>query len=606
MVLNRFLVFLFLSLLAPHFVWGFSFERTANYKKIALEKRLAENPQWLKLGHYHPSWMGPPTSKIRGSFFLSPTGANDPESELLTTIDQLLSEQNKNLQCRYLGRMHWLKSVLPLAAEDVLQCTERDEWKKKLGAKEVSLIFASSDINSPASSFGHTFLKFHNPENTQQLELLDYGVNYAAVTGTDGGALFALKGLFGFYPGNYSLLPYHQKMREYTNLEGRDLWEYKLKFSESDVSFLMDHLIELDGSYSNYYFTDENCSYQILEALNVLRPNEDLTKSFHDIVIPLDTVRVLNDLDLLNNETTRPSLQAEWRARYANLGMRQRKELYEAVQNPQEFQWQEEISKKEKAEVLEAAMSYVAIKEYREQKEYKNEKYLFSAARAKLGPITDPLITPPPESPLKSLRAQGFYLGFGQYSEQNYLSVKYRRNFHDLLSDDTGLSPFIHLEVAGIEFRYFTENKNFDLSQLTLLKILSTTPVNILDYPLSWTVDIGSQPKLAPYFDFGIGMSKDLAQKHPTRLVLLARSENRTEDSKYAGYAGAEALVITKWNRHFRLLLGAKYLYSFSDQESFWDRQAGISISQGAHELRFEYKNRREIADAQASYIYFF
>lgn len=606
MVLNRFLVFLFLSTLAPHLVWGFSLERTASYKKLALEQRLSENPQWLKLGHYHPSLFGQQKSQIRGDFFLSPRGNKDPEAELLTTIDQLFSDNSKAKQCRYLSRMRWLKSVLPLTPEDIHPCPERDGWKKKLGAKEVSIIFAASDLNSPASSFGHTFLKLHNPENTQELELLDYGVNYAAVTGSDGGAFFALKGLFGFYPGNYSMLPYHQKIREYTNLEGRDLWEYKLKLSPDEVEFLIDHLLELEGSYSYYYFADENCSYQILELLNIVRPEWNLTQSFYDFVIPLDSLRALDDLQLLENEKLRSSLQSEWRVRFAGLSLGQKAELREATHQPQQFKFTTDLSNKEKAEVLEASLSSIAIKEYREQKEFKDDKYALSVARAKLGRITEQVKIAPPLSPLTSPRAMGIYLGFGRYDEKNYLSLKYRRGFHDLLSDDTGTTPFLHLELLSFEFRYFTESKNLDLAHFTALKILSTTPMNILDHPLSWTVDVGTRPKLAPYLDFGVGMSFDISQQVPTRFALLARSENRTTNSKYDGYAGTEALLVSKWSPSFRSLLGAKYLYSYSDRGYFWDNHAGLSVSHKAHELRLEFTSRREISDAQMSYIFFF
>ncbi|MBS1970276.1 MAG: DUF4105 domain-containing protein [Bdellovibrionales bacterium] len=606
MVLNRFLVFLFLTLIAPHSVWGFSLEQTGSYKKIALEKHLAENPQWLKLGHYHKTWTGNYHSKILGNFFLSPLGAENPEAELLTTIDQLFSADQSQLQCRYLGRMHWLKTVLPLKNEDLVTCTERDEWKKKLGAKEAYIIFAAGDLTSPGSSFGHTFLRLHNPENTQQKELLDYGVNYAALTGQDAGALYALKGLFGFYPGNFSMLPYHEKIREYTNLEGRDLWEYKLKLSESDVEFMVDHLLELDGSYSYYYFSDENCSYQILELINLVRPKMNLTQEFSNFVIPLDTVRLLNDDGFLESEKVRPSLQAEWRTRYAGLSLGEKKELRDAVKTPKEFKFTEKLSNKEKAEVLEASMSYMAIKEYREQKEFKDERYALAVQRAKLGQITGPMIIDPPASPLLSHRAMGAYFGYGSYDEKSYFSFKYRRAFHDLLSDDTGLSPFIHLEVLSLEFRYFLTSQNLDLTHFTFLNILSTSPTNILDHPVSWTVDIGTRPKLAPYFDFGAGSSFDVAQKYPTRWVFLGRMENRTEDSKYAGYAGAQALLMTKWDPHFRSLFGAKYLYSLQEHEFFWDNQFGISVSSGAHEVRVEYQNRHEISDMKGSYIYFF
>lgn len=544
MVLNWFLILLFI--LAPPFAWGFSLERTESYKKSALEKRLYENPQWLRLGHYQPTWTGVPKSKIRGSFFLAPQGGQDPKAELLATLESLFSDQGSTLQCRYLGRMRWLKSVLPIAEEDLVPCPERDLWKAQLGAQEVYIIFASSDLSSPGSSFGHTFLRLHNPTNTHQLELLDYGVNYAAITGDDTGALFALKGLFGYYPGNYSLLPYHQKIREYTNLEGRDLWEYKLKLSPEEVAFIVDHLLELDGSFSFYYFADENCSYQILELLNLVRPENHLTQSFYDFVIPLDTLKVLSDLELLDGEKLRPSLQAEWQTRYAGLSLSEKTNLREVIKTPQTFNFDDSLRAKEKASVLEASMSYLAIQEYREQKERKDDKYALAVQRAKLGQITDPQIILPPTSPLSSQNPQAAYLGFGKYNEKDYFRLKYRRAFHDLLSDDSGLTPFTHLEVMSFEFRYFTESKNLDLTQWTILNVLSTAPTNILDHPLSWSLNLGTLPKLAPYFDFGAGTSFDLSRNNPTRWVFLGRAENRTENNKYAAYLGPQTMLITK------------------------------------------------------------
>jgi len=58
--------------------------------------------------------------------------------------------------------------------------------------------------------------------------LLSFAVNYAARTDETNGFAYAIKGVFGFYPGYYSLLPYYVKVREYNDLERRDVWEYPL------------------------------------------------------------------------------------------------------------------------------------------------------------------------------------------------------------------------------------------------------------------------------------------------------------------------------------------------------------------------------------------
>jgi hypothetical protein len=606
MVLKSSLFFLLFSILAPHFVWGFSLERTENYKKTLLEKKLYQDPQWLRLGHYHKSWTGSYHSKIRGNFFLAPNGAKDPQAELLATVDQLFKDSDKPLQCRYLARMRWLKSVLPIYPDDIATCQERDDWKKSLAASEAYIVFAASDLSSPASSFGHTFLRFHNPENTHQLELLDYGVNYAALTGKDTGATFALKGLFGFYPGTYSMLPYHEKMREYTNLEGRDLWEYKLKLSDDEVAMLIDHLLELDSSFSYYYFADENCSFQIMELLNVVKPLLDLTSSYYVFVIPLDTLRLLEQEQLLEGEKSRPSLQAEWRRRYSLLNLTEKKELRSLVDAPLTFAFQEGLNNIEKAETLEAGLSYLSIKEYREQKELKDDKYALAVQRSKLGLITQPVQITPPSSPLLSARANGLYLGYGKDRDLEFYDLKLRRTFHDLLSDDTGFPGFFHLEVMSFEFRYYQALKNLDLYRWTIAKILSTPPMNILDHPISWSVDIGTEPKLSPYVNIGAGSSFDLPLQTPSRWTILGLTENKTEQDTYSGYFGIQNLLIQKWRPYLRTLLDSSYLYSTKSHEFIWDHQVGMSLGKGPLELRMTYQKRDQREQSQLTLIRFF
>jgi hypothetical protein len=85
--------------------------------------------------------------------------------------------------------------------------------------------------------------------------------------------LYAIKGLFGFYRGYYSILPYYAKIQEYRDVSDRDIWEYPLNLEYEEVIKLLMHIYELNAIYSDYYFFDENCSY-FLPALFPLRCGE--------------------------------------------------------------------------------------------------------------------------------------------------------------------------------------------------------------------------------------------------------------------------------------------------------------------------------------------
>lgn len=551
-------------------------------------QQLWRHPQWLKLGHYREGLVGQVYSPLKGDFFLAANGRKDPQSELNATIATLFgSPQGPALQCRYLARTKWLSQVLEIPSAQLAPCPQRDEWKAKLAAKEIYLIFASSDLSSAGSSFGHTFLRLHNPENKNEKVLLDYGVNFAAATGEDSGALYALKGIFGYYPGVYSMLPYHQKIREYSNVEGRNIWEYKLDFESAEVERLIDHLLELEGSYSDYYFSNDNCSQQILELLEVARPQLKVADKFKDMTIPLDTVKILATQGLLVSQEMRPSLSGQWEALFAKLNPSQQEFVVATIKN-QEIAV--ELSAQAKAESLDAALSYLALEEYKTGQDFRSKKYKLAVERAALGGKTAPVEVEKTKSPLFSPDTVAWYIGGGQIQDQSFYRFKYRRAFHDLLSDDSGLAPFSHLELLGADVRYFPENRNWDLYQLTLLKILSTYPMNRFDKSVSWTVDLGTQPKFAPYLHLGVGGAIDLKKDH--RLLMMVISENTNLHETAQSSAGLELRWLSR-SEFIRTELGTKYMYDLKETDLFASPFVGLSYGDGKSEIRLENQWKR-------------
>ena len=69
----------------------------------------------------------------------------------------------------------------------------------------------------------------------------------------------------------------------------------------------MTHLWELKEIKFDYYFFDENCSYRLLELLEIARPGIELTDKFKLTVIPVDTVRVVENAGLITAVKYRPS-----------------------------------------------------------------------------------------------------------------------------------------------------------------------------------------------------------------------------------------------------------------------------------------------------------
>lgn len=278
----------------------------------------AHSPAWLNLVHYQETLTGYKSEADGAGFFLARNGRTNPQAELEATI-KALQDTTKTYgrikapaACVFPARKMYLESLGHTFPP--VDCPDYQGWRKGLPVTKVSLVFATAYPNNPASMFGHTFLRLNGPGEGKAL--LDYVVNFAATTGEAGGVEFALFGVFGGYEGHYSLAPYFIKVNEYNHGEARDLWEYPVELSPQGIDLLLAHLWELEAStHFDYYFFDENCSWQILRLLEAADPSWKLTESTPFYIIPGDTVKVLQKKGKLGEPVFRPSLRRTWLAR---------------------------------------------------------------------------------------------------------------------------------------------------------------------------------------------------------------------------------------------------------------------------------------------------
>ena len=280
------------------------------YLQKADEEQLHTARYWKLLLH-----MGDvQTSEIDDpSFFIAPDGKTDAKAELSATIKALYNEEHFDdnaTACRFPARKYWLRETLGLEGLPEVECKAYDKLMARLDPQSVSLVFPYAHINSPASMFGHTFLRI---DSSYESKLLSYAVNYAATAdaSTENGFIFAVKGLMGGYYGKYSLLPYYEKLKEYRDTEQRDIWEYDLNLSREEVMRMMRHVWELNDTFSWYFFFDENCSYNMLWLLEAARPSVRLREYFLYEVIPPETVHAIESENLVREKHYRPSKRSK-------------------------------------------------------------------------------------------------------------------------------------------------------------------------------------------------------------------------------------------------------------------------------------------------------
>ncbi len=609
-------------------MWGFSIERTQSYLQLAEQKKLWDAPQWIKLGHYEKNLFST-TSPFTSGFFLHPDGHKSPQVELLETVRILFSdssEQNpdQHFQCSYLARRNWLIKQLEISPEDILECAEMKKWKASLNIKSVALIFAASDLGNVSSSHGHTFLKIINPENQKNKDLIDYAINYAALADANEGFFYAIKGLLGMYPGSFTITPYHQKIREYVNLEGRDIWEYYLNFSEEEVEFLVDHLIELKKAQAPYYFFSDNCSYQVLKTLEVVRPQLKLSEEFKYFVIPIDTVKKITrlplDQSLITTSKYKKALKTDYLESYRKLNYLQKKALNESIDKFQ-IAKNYELSDLEKAAVYETAMKYYSILAFRSGKVYENEKYKLYLERVKLKQQNTDILDSKLQPPENSHDSSAFYFGFGKSENTRFISLKFRNALHDLEQPDFGTVAFSHNEMASIEARVsqkLSENNflnnydHFKIHRFTYLNLINLNPVSQLEQSFSWKVQASTLAEWKHDIDLNGGYSFDLSLFNRTRIAYFfsirsVAEKNNNASFDYLNGIGPRIIVASYLNQYIGFSIDAAY-YLNDHQESYFKYRTKLNYNL-AHNLDMQVQSENyfnQDNDLQAQFVWNF
>jgi hypothetical protein len=462
----------------------------------AVSMGLHEQRQWRVLLHYKPSLSGRMESLVDDpSFFASKTGKYDPASEIRETIKAFFApgpEGDGHAQCRFIGRFDWLKKELSMD-ESLLppqECKGFQEFHESLNPKSAVLIFPVSHMNSPASMFGHTLLRI---DSDRESKLFSWAVNYSAKTGETNGILFAVKGIFGYYEGFFGVLPYYEKIKEYSNLENRDIWEYRLDFTPEEVERMVLHLWELKDVYTYYYFFDENCSYNLLLVLEAARPGIDLFKELPPWVIPMDTIRSVRNAGVSSmNAEYRPSKAAKIKHLEGLIEAPLRTTAIKIASGAEVSQVLNKDSwpTGQRAVSLELATEYI---QYRYSKkaitkdEYTKLFLNVLNERSALGQValTEPKTPVEPEEGHGPARLS---LAAGAESGDAFVSVALRPANHSLTDPDAGYLPGAAITFMDAEIRYYPDLRKLALQEFVFVGIDSVSPRDEFFKPVSWAV----------------------------------------------------------------------------------------------------------------------
>jgi len=285
-------------------------------QNTAKQQQLWKQQEWLNLVHFEGDSDSPNdyVSQVADKkFYIAANGTANPETELAATLAGFYNAEIKddlNAQCRFTARLVWLKQKLAIDSKTLpsVHCKEYIEWRKQVSAQQVTLIFPTYHLNSPSSMFGHTLLRLDPIKDQGNAKWLSVAINFGAnIPDGENSLLYAYRGIAGGYPGTFNIDRYFKKIQEYSRLEHRDIWEYRLNLTPDETERMVRHIWELKDINFDYYFFDENCSYRLLELLEVARPGIELTDEYIVTAIPIDTVKTIHKAKLVENVEYRPA-----------------------------------------------------------------------------------------------------------------------------------------------------------------------------------------------------------------------------------------------------------------------------------------------------------
>lgn len=460
-----------------------------------------EDKQWENLLQLQKSFWNSYISYVQNSdFYLSNEKILSPKNEYIAFENALKlnpSLEDDHVVCRFPARWYWYRKVNNISDDNLkYKCEKLQNFRNRMSATGVTVVFSSYYMNNPASSFGHTLIRLEKKSHDTgtYTELLDHGINFGAVTGDAGVLAYTLGGLLGWFYATFDAIPYYYKVREYNDYEFRDLWSYKLDLTQDEVNLLVDHLWELGHAKFDYYFLKENCSFYILNVIEAVRPSLNLMKNLTELyTIPSDTLKELYKNKIVKNISFRPSPQYLFYKLLSNISPTKHNLVEEVYRDPR-FSL-DTLTKDDQVQIIDAAITLFDLRHNKEllkdEINITNKKKLLLSKRANIAISSK-------QQDFKSVLKEAPHLGhpsrrvsvgwLKQY-QQKWVEIEWRYAFHDLLDYYLSYPENSKLEVGKINIQF--DNSKILLNEVLFLDMISLGKFDQFKKSSSWKLKVG-------------------------------------------------------------------------------------------------------------------
>lgn len=285
-------------------------------EKKELNERLSESPAFLNsAGFPERGFIFEKNTREKSNLLVSLSSEYDqlesPRESFASNLEYFLTD--KNYRCRkaelYLLFTHYF-SFFPFSEIDC-KSTNKILLTPNVYSKAYSSVLKELDLKrlhsihyllagvgkQIESRFGHSMLRlvFCSPKrleiNEKCLEDLNYHyvLSFRGIIEENGTSV--INGLTGQYPMAPTIYPFLSIVDEYTKKEKRTIKSLPLRLTKSELSFLMNSILETHWSYEGRYkFFTNNCADEILQLLKRALPDKK----------GMQNIRISTPLELFN------------------------------------------------------------------------------------------------------------------------------------------------------------------------------------------------------------------------------------------------------------------------------------------------------------------
>jgi len=316
----------------------------------------------------------------------------------------------------------------------------------------------------------------------------------ATVAGNDNWS-YAWKGLTGQYPGEYSLMPYYRKVKEYGDFESRDLWEYELNLTPEETRFLVSHIWEMQHVSFPYYFVSDNCAYRLLGLVDLVKPESKLQEKFTYASIPMETIKSMQQQGLTKAPVYRPALETQLLSQAHQHGASLAKVAHQIAMLPIQHSSQilKSFTEQDQAKILEMAyddlyLQFIGRKVEESIAQPQLRQLLALRSQIDLDKQRQEPKRPAKE-PTQGHNARNLSVKAGEVQGDKFIELGHRQAYHDLIDPQGGYRAGTQLLFLNGNAQW--RNDHLKLERLDLLEVNSYNPIQPFKTPLSWGFNLG-------------------------------------------------------------------------------------------------------------------